>query len=256
MRLIPITTPTVEPGNDFAEIFVDHADVQDGDIVAVSSKALAVSEGSLIDLRTVEPTEEAHEWTKRLSRSEPSPAFRQAVLDETRRLNGRVLEGCDQAMLCDVKPDGMRNGSIVAANAGLDRSNVEEHFAVGWGDDPLHSMLTFKQGVETRTGATIGVLVTDSCCRPRRQGLTAIALTAAGFDPVVSHVGKADIFDRPLAMTHEAIADQLATAANFLMGNAAERIPAVIIRDHGLAFTDYEGWIDGISANEDLFKGI
>jgi F420-0:gamma-glutamyl ligase len=54
-------------------------------------------------------------------------------------------------------------------------------------------------------------------------------------------------------MTQEAIADQLATAANMLMGNAAESIPTVIIRDHGIALSDFEGWVPGIEAEEDLF---
>ena len=76
---------------------------------------------------------------------------------------------------------------------------------------------------------------------------------SSGLDPLLSQKGKTDLFGKPLKITTEAVADQLATAANFLMGNAAQSIPAVIIRDHGLTLSDWEGWIPGIEPEKDLF---
>jgi len=83
--------------------------------------------------------------------------------------------------------------------------------------------------------------------------VTAFALVVSGFDPLVSKIGERDLFGRELTMTVEAVADQLATAANMIMGNAAESRPATIIRNHGIPFTDFEGWVPGISKEEDLF---
>jgi coenzyme F420-0:L-glutamate ligase/coenzyme F420-1:gamma-L-glutamate ligase len=81
-------------------------------------------------------------------------------------------------------------------------------------------------------------------------------LTVSGFDPLISQIDTPDLFGTPLKMTHEATADQLATAANFLMGNADESTPAVVIRDHGLPLTDFHGWVPGIARKDDLFAGL
>jgi len=106
------------------------------------------------------------------------------------------------------------------------------------------------------THPRVAVIISDSCVRPRRWGVTAFALTVAGIDPLRDEAGREDLFGRKLRITKEAIADQIATAANMLMGNADQSIPAVIVRDHGLALSDYEGWVPGIEPEEDLFRGI
>lgn len=82
----------------------------------------------------------------------------------------------------------------------------------------------------------------------------AFALVCDGIDPVKSEVGRKDLFGKPLRFTLEAVADQLATAANFVMGNADQSVPAAIIRDHGLALGNFSGWVDGIDPDEDLFR--
>ncbi len=105
-------------------------------------------------------------------------------------------------------------------------------------------------------GVRIAVLLSDSCCRPRRLGVTAFALACAGLDPLVSQAGREDLHGRKLRITTEAVADQLATAANFAMGNADQSIPAAVIRDHGLSLSDFCGWVPGIEPEEDLFRGI
>ena len=102
----------------------------------------------------------------------------------------------------------------------------------------------------------IAIIVTDSCCRPRRLGVTAFALVAAGLDALVSLKGRDDLFGKKMRITTEAVADQLATAANMLMGNEAQAVPAVIVRDHGMELSEFAGWVPGIEPEEDLFRGI
>ena len=102
----------------------------------------------------------------------------------------------------------------------------------------------------------IAVILSDSCCTPRRQGVTAFALAVSGLDPIRSEIGSVDLFGKKLRMTHEAVADQLSTAANFLMGNAGQSVPGVIVRGHGLKLSNFEGWVPGIKAEEDLFQGM
>ena len=226
----------------------------------------------MINLNMIRPTIEAQEWVARCG---GSPKFRQAVLDETKRLNGRVLPGCPQAMLTELKPNGFPKGVLLAANAGLDESNVQEGFCIGWPEEPVTSIRRLRRELEqslmtkktnktkrnssssfSSSSSSIGLLITDSTCHPRRHGVTAQALVVSGFDPLRSLMGSKDLYGRQLRMTQEAVADQLATAANMLMGNAGESVPAVIIRNHGIPLTDFEGWVPGIDPKDDLFHDL
>lgn len=249
MQLIPITTPLIRRGDNLALVLRASAEFESGDIVVVSSKAIATAEGAAVDLSALTPSAEAQEWSEQTKRS---PAFMQAVLDETARLNGRVAGACPGALLCDLRPEGLRTGTILAANAGMDESNIDQGWAVGWPHDPVASA----RGLREAFGGNCGVIVCDSCCRPRRLGVTAYALTACGMDPLRSEVGHTDLFGRELRVTVEATADQLATAANMLMGNANQSAPAAIIRGHGMPLSDFCGWVDGIEPEDDLFRGI
>jgi coenzyme F420-0:L-glutamate ligase/coenzyme F420-1:gamma-L-glutamate ligase len=151
----------------------------------------------------------------------------------------------------------MKNGWILTANAGLDQSNVPKGHAIGWPSDAVKSIRKLREVFHTTdSGQRIGIIVSDSCCRPMRLGVTAIALLASGIDPIRSLKGTDDLFGRRLRITNEAIADQLATAANAVMGNAAESIPAAIIRDHGIPSSDFEGWVPGIEIEEDIYKEV
>lgn len=256
MQLLPVTTPHIRSGDDLARILVESCSLDDGDIVAVSSKVVAIAEDAVIDLSSLDITDEAQKWYKQLERNHDSPAFRQAVINEAVRMNGEVIGSCPQAMLTELRPDGMASGSILAVNAGLDRSNIEEGYAIGWPIDCKTSTTKLRKEIEQITGKRIGLILTDSCCKPRRLGVTAMALTVSGVDPLVNRIGSEDLHGNVMKMTREATADQLSVAANFLMGNADESTPAAIIRDHGLELSDYEGWVPGIEREEDLFCGM
>ncbi|MDD5623855.1 MAG: coenzyme F420-0:L-glutamate ligase [Candidatus Peribacteraceae bacterium] len=252
MEILPLRTPTLKRDDDLAKILAHAGSFMDGDIVVVSSKAVATVEGAEIDLRALKPSPEAEKWAARCGRP---PAFREAILRETERLHGTVLGSCTQAMLTELKPKGFGEGTILAANAGLDQSNVPEGFAIGWPHDPVASVRHLRGELVRLTGRRLALILSDSCCRPRRLGVTALALVVSGIDPIRSLVGSRDLFARELTMTSEAVADQLATAANFVMGNAAEATPAALIRNHGLSLTDFEGWVQGIERERDLFAG-
>ena len=219
MLLIPIKTPLLQSGDDLASILIRTGLIQKGDIIAISSKAIATAEGRMIDLQTIRPTAEAEEWSKRCG---GSPVFCQAVLDETKRLHGTILPGCPQAMLTELKPDGLNEGTILVANAGLDESNVKEGFCIGWPEDAVESVRRLRQELMKGLGmkkiqriqkiqrsdsfesfefsesfeSSPAIIITDSTCRPRRQGVTAQALVVSGFDPLRSLVGTRDLFGK------------------------------------------------------------
>ncbi|NOS67810.1 MAG: hypothetical protein HOO67_05625 [Candidatus Peribacteraceae bacterium] len=291
MLVLPIKTPVLKTGDDLAALLCAGAEILPGDIVVVSSKAVATVEGAAIDLSLITPSDAARELSEKTGRS---PQFSEAVLQECRRLHGTIVGTCIGGGLTDVRPslDTRRDGatrddknvwSILVASAGLDESNAGTGFAIGWPKDPVLSARKLREELEKRTKGhkgrksdkrdkgnplplsplrhlsplppSLAVIITDSCCRPRRLGVTAFALTVSGLDPLQPNTGP-DLFGRPLRMTTEAAADQLATAANFLMGNGAQSVPAVIIRDHGLTLSDWEGWVPGIEPEKDLFRDI
>jgi len=253
MEILAITTPIIQAGNDLVDVLMNALEIEENDIIVISSKAVATAEGAAIDLRDIQPTPEAHEWAKRSGRS---AVFRQAVLDETVRMHGKVIASTLQLMMTELKPDGMTEGSILVPNAGLDESNAEGSTAIGWSKDPIHSARKLQQDLAARSGKKVAVIISDSCSRPRRLGVTAFALTVAGIDPIKNLIGAPDLFGKELHLTQEAIADQLATAANFLMGNADQSIPAAVIRDHDVPFTNYCGWVPGIEPDRDMFGGV
>lgn len=253
VQIIPIKTGIVKQGDDIATVIGNAADLQPDDIIIVSSKVIATAESAMINLESLQINAEAKDWSKKTGRSSQ---FCEAVLQETKRLNGTIISACPGALLTEVRPDGLGKGTILTANAGLDESNIAPGFAVGWPVDSVRSGSNLRMALEKKTSGRVAVIITDSCCHPRRLGVTAFALTVSGIDPFVNQIGKKDIFGKPLTITVEAIADQLATAGNMAMGNAGQQTPACIIREHGLALSDSEGWVDGIEPDEDLFRGI
>ncbi|MDD5055207.1 MAG: coenzyme F420-0:L-glutamate ligase [Candidatus Peribacteraceae bacterium] len=282
MLILPITTRRLKSGDDLAAILHATGMIEAGDIVVISSKAVATVEGSSIDLRSKKPVNRAEELAKICHQN---PLFTQAILDETERLNGDVIGTCPWTLLTSLKPKGMKSGRILCPNAGLDQSNVEKGYAIGWPVEPVESVRRLRKELETvgripkKPGSPknptnsryssvssessdasgsfrIAIILTDSCCHPTRAGVVAFALTCAGIDPVRSEAGNRDLFGRPLQFTTEAVADQLATAANAVMGNAAQATPAAIIRDHGIAFSDFCGWVEGIEEKDDLFEEL
>jgi coenzyme F420-0:L-glutamate ligase / coenzyme F420-1:gamma-L-glutamate ligase len=260
MELIPIRTPLIHAGDDLAVIFAAHTSVKDGDIIIVSSKVIATAEGAAVDLSTLTISEEAERWSTKTGRS---AAFMQAVLDEKKRMRGAVVGSSTGALLTELRPDGLQKGTLLVPNAGMDESNIENGYAIGWPINPvksareLHAKLLI--GIKSRVVShelRLAVLITDSCIHLRRHGVTAFALATCGINPLRSEIGKRDLFHKEMHITIEATADQLATAGNMLMGNTAQSTPAVIIRNHGLPFSNFCGWVDGIEAEDDLFSGI
>ncbi|MBI2523935.1 coenzyme F420-0:L-glutamate ligase [Candidatus Peregrinibacteria bacterium] len=186
MLLLPIHTRLLENGDDLISLLQKSTPVSDGDILIISSKAVATVEGAAIDLRQITPSNNAEKWSKACGRS---AAFCQAVLDETKRLHGEVVGTCPGALLTELRPDGLTEGTIFAANTGLDQSNVADGFAIGWPRDPVASVRLLRAKLEEslrvarcalrdrvtnqrtneQQASRIGVVLSDSSA-PQRNG--------------------------------------------------------------------------------------
>lgn len=247
MHILGVATPLLTAGANLAAEILRSVTLKKGDIVVISSKAIATVECAEIALDTLTPSAEALTLSAQCNQD---PRFTEFVLRETKRMHGSVIGVSPHVLLTSLKPSGFERGRILCPNAGADQSNVKKNHAIGWPIDPVASAKKLRETLG------IPVIISDSCCVPGRLGVTAFALVCTGIDPFRSEVGSKDLYGKTMRMTHEAIADQLAVAANAVMGNSAQSVPAAIIRSSGIPRTDFCGWVEGIDENDDLFRKI
>ncbi len=247
MEILPIHTGVLERGADLAAALRSAVTLRTGDIVVISSKVVAVTEGATVRLKDLEISPEARSLAQK---SGLEPDFAELVLRETKRMNGIVSGTCPHAILTALRPDGMKHGQIYCPNAGVDQSNATEGCAIPWPTDSAASARKLAKALG------VPVIISDSCCHPGRLGVTAFALAVSGIEPMKSEIGTPDLYGKKLRITHEAVADQLATAANAVMGNSAQATPAAVIRGHDIAPSDVSGWVEGIEPEDDLFSGM
>src|SRR6267378_6886495 len=218
--------PMVQPGDDLAALtlaaFAATAlSPQDGDVLVVAQKIVSKSEGRIVDVATVEPSERAIALAAETGKD---PRFVEIVLSESRRIvrhrpNLIVVE---------------HRLGFVMANAGIDHSNVapddgtERVLLLPL--DPDGSALALQQQLAARTGKRIAVIISDSFGRPWRRGTVGIALGAAGLPALIDMRGQPDLFGRELLVTETGFADEIAAAAGLLMGQADEAVPMVLVR--------------------------
>lgn len=232
--------PEVKPGDDLARLIAGRSTLQDGDVVVVAQKIVSKSEGRLVDLDSVIAGEEAQRIASRLIAS-PDPRIVQVVLDES----VRVVRS-DRVLITET-----RHG-FVGANSGVDHSNVAAGTLSLLPVDPDASAERIRTGLRELTGATVGVIVSDTFGRPWRLGIVNIALGVAGLPAVIDLRGSLDDMRQPLHATVIAIADEIAATAGLMMGKTA-RTPAVVVR--GLQVSGGGSGRDLIRpAHEDLFR--
>jgi coenzyme F420-0:L-glutamate ligase/coenzyme F420-1:gamma-L-glutamate ligase len=211
----------IHPGDDIAAIVIDAAARQrtpltTGDVVVLSQKIVSKSEGRLLRLPEITPSPMATTFAAGLGRD---PRLIEVILRESRR-----VVRMDRGVLVTETHHGW-----VCANAGVDQSNVDADVVALLPVDPDGSARAFRDAVRTRTRAEVHVIVADTFGRPWREGLVNIAIGVAGFAPILSYLGQQDPAGRPLQATILAIADELAGAAEPVMGKL-DRIPAAIVR--------------------------
>jgi coenzyme F420-0:L-glutamate ligase/coenzyme F420-1:gamma-L-glutamate ligase len=194
--------PEIHPGDVIAEVIARHAELADGDVVVVTQKIVSKAEGRLVPIDPDDPG-----------------AATQAILDES----VRVLRRRDQLFITET-----RHG-FVCANSGVDLSNVERGWAALLPLDADRSARRIRDGLRGRTGNDVAVIVSDTFGRPWRHGLTDVAIGCAGIAAILDLRGGVDTNGRELHATEICIADEIAGAAELVMGKASS-IPVAIVR--------------------------
>jgi coenzyme F420-0:L-glutamate ligase/coenzyme F420-1:gamma-L-glutamate ligase len=211
----------VRPRDDVAGIVIEAAvrqgtPLRSGDIVVISQKIVSKSEGRLLRLADVTPSAVAVAMAAGLGRD---PRLVEVILRESRR-----VVRMDRGVLVTETHHGW-----VCANAGVDQSNVDAEMVALLPEDPDRSARAVRDAIRERTRAEVAVIVADTFGRPWREGLVNVAIGVAGLAPLKSYLGDRDPAGRPLQATILAVADELAAAAEPVMGKL-DRIPAAIVR--------------------------
>ncbi len=232
LSVIPVQAPVKETHFDLYQTIVDalvgaEQPLQDGDIVAVSSKYVAIGEGRVVDLNDVEVGERARELAHHYN---VDPRMAQLIVEEADHIFGGIRLG----FLLTSK-DG-----IISPNAGLDRSNIPSGKVVLFPAYPYRSATNIRRQLRQRLGVDVGVILTDSWLMPGRLGTSGVALATAGFKPVQDERGKADLFGNPMRVTQRGIADSLSACAQIVMGERDEATPIAVIRNAGVELADID----------------
>jgi coenzyme F420-0:L-glutamate ligase/coenzyme F420-1:gamma-L-glutamate ligase len=214
------------PGDMLADLIVRAAAGQDtplvsGDVLVIGQKIISKAEGRLIRLDDVVPSPITRTMAARLGRD---PRLVEVILRESTR-----VVRMDKGVLVVETHHGW-----ICANAGVDQSNVDPDTVALLPEDPDRSARQMQERIETAYGANVGVIIADTFGRPWREGLTNMAIGVAGLAPLRTYVGQLDPAGYLLQATVIAVADELASAAELVMGKL-DRIPAAIIRGLGLA---------------------
>jgi coenzyme F420-0:L-glutamate ligase/coenzyme F420-1:gamma-L-glutamate ligase len=243
LRLIPITLEAeIHPGDSLADKLVESLGrLQPGDILIVKHKIVSKSEGRLVDLNTIRPSDESITWAKQYALD---PRVIELALRESRsvirRKNGVLITETHHGFLC--------------ANSGVDVSNVNGgSHALLLPEDPDRSAANLRRALKKRTGLDIPVIITDSFGRPWREGLTEFAIGISGMKPLRDDRGRRDSHGYKLKASIEAVADELACAAGLICGKL-NRAPACIVR--GFRYDPGEGTVRDLlrPAATDLFR--
>lgn len=218
LRVIPVVgLPPIGQGDDLGALIADAAELEDGDVVVVAQKVVSKAEGRVVALDELEPSAAALEIASSDGRD---PRQVEAVLREAvrivRRRGGLVIAETRHGFVC--------------ASAGVDASNAPAPGQVVLLPvDPDASAAGLRERVRELTGREVGVLVTDSFGRAWRQGTTDVAIGAAGVPVLVDLAGERDSVGYELHATVIAVADEIASAAQLVMGKTAE-IPVAVVR--------------------------
>ena len=241
MQIIPLyIEKEIESSDDISELILMSSELSDGDILIVAQKIVSKQEGRIIDLSTVTPSLLSEGIA---SQYQKDPRIIELILSQTKRIvrmkNGIIIVETNSGVIC--------------ANAGVDESNVKKGYATLLPIDSDISAHKIRDKIKEKINKNVAVIISDTFGRPFRMGQTNCAIGISGLNPILNYAGTLDSFEKILRITEIAIADELSSAAELMMGKTL-KCPVVIVRGYSFRMEDHV--INELirPENEDLFK--
>jgi coenzyme F420-0:L-glutamate ligase/coenzyme F420-1:gamma-L-glutamate ligase len=208
--------PEIQAGDDLGELVAAKLELEDGDVVVLAQKAVSKAEGRVVRLEEIEPSQEARE----IAGDDQDPRRIEVILREAKR----VVRVRKPLVIAET-----RHG-FICASAGVDSSNAPAPgMLVLLPEDPDASADRIRARLQELTGRNVAVLITDSFGRPWRQGTIDVALGASGLEVMRDLRGQRDRVGYELHATMIAVGDEIAGAAELVMGKL-DGIPAAVVR--------------------------
>jgi coenzyme F420-0:L-glutamate ligase/coenzyme F420-1:gamma-L-glutamate ligase len=226
VQVIPITgLPIIKEGDNLAKLVCDATDrqktpIQDGDVIIVTHVVAARAEGAIVNLETITPSPFAQHIGRK---NDKDPALVEVVLREAESIirmhKGSIITLTKHGLIC--------------ANSGVDKSNVPgERVVALLPRNPDATARQIRRKIKKQTGKTVAIIVSDTHGRPLRDGEINVAIGVAGLKPIRDRRGEEDLFGYTLRVKRTAVADELASAAELVIGQAKEEVPAAIVRGY------------------------
>ena len=241
LQVIPVKIQKeIESGDNLVDLILESFEINDDDILVFSQKIISKNEGRIINLASVNPSILADGISNSYGKD---PRLVELILSESKRIvrmeNGIIIVETKHGFVC--------------ANAGIDESNVENGYATLLPDDPDKSANSLKYRIKQKTGKRIAVIISDTFGRPFRLGQTDVAIGIAGLEPILDYNGKPDTFGKIMQVTATAIADEICSASDLVMGKV-KKCPVAIIRNYDFSSSTAKIRKMLRSDHDDLFR--
>ena len=198
--------------------------LENGDVIVISSKFVANSQGRVIDYAHVVPSQESKSLGKKF---QINFKIAEIILRESDTIfggvSGFIITSAD---------------TIMVPNAGIDKSNVQKGKIVLYPIDAYRVAEQLRRKIFLKFLIHVGVIIIDSRLMPARVGTVGVAIACAGLEPLSDLRGKKDLFGNPLKVTFQAVADNLASIANLKMGETSDATPFCVIKNSQAQLTD------------------
>ena len=229
IRIHPLLgIPLINRGDNLCQLILDAIEankliLKDGSILVLAQKIVSKAEDRFVNLKTIKPTALAIEYSVK---TDKDPRLVELILQESKS----VIRHRKGVLVVE------NHQGLIMANAGIDHSNVEQDPENDWvlllPEKPDKSAASLHNELLRKTGCKIGVIINDSIGRAWRNGTIGTAIGVAGLSSIVDLRGQADLFGNQLRVSEEAIADELASAASLMQGQADEGLPVVLIEGY------------------------
>lgn len=231
MELFSIKLPLIKENDNLLDIIIKHIknkgeSLKEGDVIVIAEKVIATSQGRVLALSDVKKV--SNRAKKLANEYGMDERFVELILREATM----ILGGMTNVILAKVN-------DFLIANAGIDQSNAGPNNVVLLPENVKKVVWEYWKALREEFKINnLGVIISDSRVQPLRKGTIGIAIATAGFEPVEDLRGRPDLFNRPMQITMRAIADDLTSAAQFLLNEADQQTPVVIIRGSNVEFTE------------------